>query len=102
MFVIILAVLFAVLLLVYHITTNGPTLSGTAQVLSRRVEPAKVSGGRYTGGQWNYMVTFALADGEELELYVTQDDFRELKEGLRGFLCWQKENLLSFEPEQQS
>lgn len=99
-FVIILLAIAGISLLGYHISTNGPTLSGQAQVASRRVDLGRVSGGKYSGGAWNYLVTFTLSDGEAIELYVTKGQYAELKEGTKGFLRWQKDTMLGFDPEQ--
>lgn len=76
---------------------KGPELTGTATVKSHRVAQ-----GRYLGkapSRWNYMVTFTLSDGEEIELYTIQSDFQVLKDGTSGTLTWQGKRFLDFAPE---
>lgn len=51
---------------------------------------------------WNYLVTFRLSDGDEIELYVSQEEFKLLKEGLTGQLTWHKDTLSSFEPDKEA
>ncbi|MBQ7000868.1 MAG: DUF2500 family protein [Oscillospiraceae bacterium] len=91
-----LLVCFAILL---FSNTGGKTLTGPAMVVSRRVELAKVAS-RHSNN-WNYLVTFRLSDGEELELYVRKQDYDILTEGLTGQLTWCRENLSSFEPDME-
>lgn len=54
-----------------------------ATVLSRRVE-------------CTWVVTFRTDCGEELELNVSEDQYRDLREGLTVQLTWKGNNLLSF------
>lgn len=68
--------------------------TGRATVISKRVKQNNGSYGALS--RWDYMVTFELGS-VQLELYVTQSGFRELKEGTTGQLVWQYENLISFE-----
>lgn len=42
-------------------------------------------------------MTFRLADGEEIELYTGQNEYRQLKEGLAGQLSWHRDNFVSFD-----
>lgn len=75
---------------------KGPEMTGPATVKSHRVTQ-----GRYLGkapSRWNYMVTFTLSDGEELELYTIQSDYQVLKDGVSGLLTWQGKRFLDFEP----
>ena len=74
---------------------RGPEMTGKATVVSKRVDQ-----GRYLGkapSRWNYLMTFALSDGEEVELYVTDDIFSSLKEGQTGLLNWQGKRFYSFD-----
>lgn len=74
---------------------KGPEMTGHATVKSHRVTQ-----GRFLGkapSRWNYMVTFTLSDGEELELYTIQSDFQVLKDGTTGLLTWQGKRFLDFE-----
>lgn len=77
---------------------KGPEMTGPAVVKSHRVTQ-----GRYFGkapSRWNYMATFALADGEQIELHTTEFDYGLLKDGLFGQLTWQGKTFLDFEAEQ--
>lgn len=82
---------------------KGPKMTGPATVKSRRVEQGNYQGKaptRYQGnsrGNWNYYVTFTLSDGEELELYVGEGEYRALKEGLSGQLTWEGKQFREFE-----
>lgn len=74
---------------------KGPKLTGPATVKSHRVEQ-----GRYLGkapSRWNFIVTFTLSDGEELELYTFEEHFRAMKDGISGQLTWQGKNFLEFD-----
>lgn len=76
---------------------KGPELTGHATVISRKVDQ-----GRYLGkapSRWNYMMTFRLSDGEEVELYVTDDIFSSLKDGETGQLTWQGKRFYHFDPD---
>ena len=75
---------------------KGPEMTGPATVKAHRVTQ-----GHYLGkapSRWNYLVTFALSDGEEIELYTIQSDFQVLKNGTCGTLTWQGKRFLDFEP----
>ena len=77
------------------------TLSGRAEVRSHRVarrEEMPKADTKYVGN-WNYLVTFSLSGGEELELYTSQTDFRCLTDGTAGWLTWQGKWFCGFEPE---
>ena len=82
---------------------RGPTLTGPATVKSRRVEQGSYQGKaptRYQGntrGNWNYFVTFTLSDGEEIELYAGEGEYKALKEGTSGQLTWQGKKFREFE-----
>ena len=88
----VLLIAFAVLILT---NVGSKSLTGRATVVSKRVELAKVAGRR--ANNWNYLVTFRLSDGEELELYVFERQYNALPEGATGQLTWCKENLSSFD-----
>lgn len=88
---------FVIFLLYTALSGRGRTLTGPATVASRRVEHARFSGSKYSGQNWNYLVTFRLADGEEIELYTGQSEYRQLKEGLAGQLSWHRDNFVSFD-----
>lgn len=82
---------------------KGPEMTGSATVKSHRAELGSYQGKAPTGyqgntrGNWNYLVTFTLSDGEELELYVGEGEYRALKEGLSGTLTWQGKKFRSFD-----
>ena len=74
---------------------KGPEMTGHATVKGHRV----VQGG-FMGkatSRWNYMMTFALSDGEEIELYVTDDIFATLTVGQSGQLTWQGKRFYHFD-----
>lgn len=76
-------------------------LTGHATVVSHRVaQRAEMpkEDARYVGN-WNYLVTFSLSDGEEIELYTIQEDFRALNDGTSGTLVWETKRLIQFEPD---
>ncbi len=85
---------------------KGPELTGSATVKSRRVIQGNYRGKaptRYQGntrGLWNYFVTFTLSDGEEVELYVGEGEYRALKEGTTGQLTWQGKTFLEFDTDE--
>ena len=82
---------------------KGPELTGPATVKSHRVEQGNYQGKaptRYEGnsrGNWNYWVTFTLSDGEEIELYCGESEYRALKEGTSGQLTWQGKKFREFD-----
>lgn len=76
---------------------GGPEMTGRATVVSRRVGAGRAPA---AGSHGNYLVTFALSDGETIELYTTNVVFRQMKEGLRGQLTWQGKNFCHFDPDQ--
>ena len=82
---------------------KGPELTGPATVKARRVDQGSYQGKAPTGyqgntrGNRNYLITFTLSDGEELELYVGESEYRALKEGLSGTLTWQGQKFRSFD-----
>ena len=84
---------------------KGPELTGQATVKSHRVEQGNYQGQAPTGyqgntrGNWNYFVTFTLSDGEEIELYTGEAEYRALKDGTTGQLTWQGKKFRSFDYE---
>ncbi len=92
MYIILLAG-FGSLLLRQWLINRKPTLTGVATVVSRRTELAR----RPTRSQgYNYLVTFRLRDGDEIELYTAQEEYKQLKEGLTGQLTWHHQNFCDF------
>ena len=84
---------------------KGPALTGPATVKSHRVEQGNYQGKAPTGyqgnthGNWNYLVTFTLSDGEEIELYVGEGEYKALEDGTLGQLTWQGKKFREFETE---
>ena len=82
-------------LLIFHFTSQGREMMGTATVVSRRMEVGQM------GGKWadnyNRLITFRLSDGSELELYVSKEAYDVLPDGETGLLVWQGDQLRSFD-----
>ena len=85
---------------------KGPELTGQATVKSHRVEQGNYQGQAPTGyqgntrGNWNYWVTFTLSDGEEIELYTGEAEYRALKDGTTGQLTWQGKKFREFDTDE--
>ena len=75
---------------------GGKTQSGTATVKSHRMEMARFPTPEST---WNYLVTFSLSDGREVELHTLEVQFKKLQDGQFGKLTWEGETFLAFEQE---
>ena len=71
-----------------------PEQTASATVLSRKVDTCYAL--TKSDSSWAYVVTFRLESGEELQLNVTEADFKKLKEGTALSITWQGENLTSF------
>lgn len=74
---------------------KGSRLTGPATVKAHRVEQGRFHG--KAPGRWNHIVTFALSDGEEIDIYVGEGEYQELKDGTSGQLTWQGKTFLEFE-----
>ncbi len=68
-----------------------------ATVVSRRMASARFP---TPGNTWDHLVKFTLADGSEVELCTTEDQFLSLTEGKTGILTWEGETLRSFAAEE--
>ena len=85
---------------------KGPELTGQATIKSHRVEHGNYQGQAPTGyqgntrGNWNYFVTFTLTDGEEIELYTGEAEYRALKDGTTGQLTWQGKKFREFDTDE--
>lgn len=86
---------FGSLLLQQYLANRASTYVGTATVVSHRMEPAKVHG-KYVSS-WNYLVTFRLSDGEELELSAGEQEYYILTDGMTGTLHWQGGDFREFD-----
>lgn len=75
---------------------RGKERSDTATVKSHRMDMAKFPTPEST---WNWLVTFTLSDGQEVELHTMEVQFRELQDGQTGTLTWEGANFLRFEQE---
>ena len=93
-FIVLVLVCFIVML-VYHFASQGHTLTGTATVVSRRLELSKL--GSKWADNYNRLITFRLSDGSELELYVSKEAYEVLADGETGQLTWQGNQLTCFD-----
>lgn len=69
---------------------KSPKLVGPATILSLNAE--------YRHG-WYYTGTFALSDGEIIQLHMLKYWYDTLNEGQSGQLTWQENTLADFEPD---
>jgi hypothetical protein len=90
-----LVVICFIAMLVYHFASQGQELTGTATVVSRRLELSSM--GSKWADNYNRLMTFRLNDGSELELYVSKEAYTVLQDGETGFLVWQGDQLRSFD-----
>ena len=82
-------------MLLYHFLSQGHTMTGTATVVSRRMELSKL--GSKWADNYNRLITFRLNDGSELELYVSKEAYEVLADGETGQLTWQGDQLTCFD-----
>ena len=73
---------------------GGEERTDTATVKSHRMEMARVP---TPGNTWNWLVTFTLSDGSEVDLHTEETQYKELKDGQSGTLTWEGENFLNFD-----
>ena len=78
------------------LSRGGKEKSDTATVKSHRMEMARFPTPEST---WNWLVTFTLSDGREVELHMLEVQFKELRDGQTGRLTWEGETFLEFEQE---
>ena len=84
---------------------KGPELTGRATVKSHRVEQGNYQGQAPTGyqgntrGNWNFWVSLILSVGEEIELYMGENEYKALKDGTTGQLTWQGKKFREFDTE---
>lgn len=79
--------------LVKKLGLGGKKRTCEATVLSRRIASARFP---TQGNTWDRWVKFKLVDGAEVELIVTEDQFKALPEGESGTLTWEGETIVSF------
>lgn len=75
------------------LSRSGKERSDAATVRAHRVTTARFP---TPGSTWNYLVTFTLSDGSEVELHTMEVQYHSIKDGQQGLLTWEGENLLSF------
>ena len=78
------------------LSRGGKEKTSAATVKSHRMDMARFPTPEST---WNYLVTFTLADGTEIELHTLEVQFKELTDGQTGNLTWEGETFLSFDQE---
>ena len=71
-----------------------PEQTSRATVLSRRVDTCYSLA--KSDSSWAYLVTFQLENGEELQLNVTESDYKKMKEGTSLSITWKGDTLTSF------
>lgn len=76
------------------LSRSGKEMTDTATVKSHRMEMARVPTPEST---WNYLVTFTLSDGSEVELYTLEVQYKQLQDGQNGTLTWEGENFINLE-----
>lgn len=70
-----------------------PAQTAKAQVLSRQVDTCYSL--EKTDSSWAYLVTFRLENGQEIQLHVTESDYKKMKEGLSPSITWKGDTLTS-------
>lgn len=73
---------------------GGRERTAEATVLSRRLASARFP---TQGNTWDRWVKFSLAEGSEVELIATEEQFETLKDAQRWMLTWEGETILAFE-----
>lgn len=84
-----------IVMVVYHFASQGKKLTGTATVVSRRLELSSM--GSKWADNYNRLITFRFSDGSKLELYVSKEAYSVLPDGETGQLVWQGDQLISFD-----
>lgn len=90
-----LVIISFIVLIIFHFTSQGRKMMGTATVVSRRLELSSM--GSKWADNYNRLITFRFSDGSELELYVSKEAYAVLQDGETGQLVWQGDQLLSFD-----
>ena len=78
------------------LSRGGKEETSAATVKSHRMTTARFPTPEST---WNFLVTFTLSDGTEVELHTLEVQYKELQDGQSGTLTWEGETFLSFEQE---
>ena len=71
-----------------------PEQTASATVVSRKVDTCYSL--TKSDSSWAYLVTFQLESGEEIQLNVSETEFKKLKEGTSLSITWQGNKLVSF------
>ena len=71
-----------------------PEQTGRATILSRRVDTCYQLA--KSDSSWAYLVTFRLENGEEVQLNVSESDYKKMKEGTSLSITWKGDALTSF------
>ena len=81
--------------------TKESEKTASATVLSRRVQSGNpIRSGRSAGFGYTFLVTFRLENGTEAELYVYEEEYGSLREGMEGKLTWKGPYFVSFVPQE--
>ncbi|MBQ2900324.1 MAG: DUF2500 family protein [Agathobacter sp.] len=76
---------------------KGPVVECQATVKSKRVESSNTPAIYYRGERSNYVITFVVEDGKEVDLVTIPAIYADLKEGDTGRLKYQRDSILEFE-----
>lgn len=76
-----------------RLNQKQPTNTAPATVLSRRVVRRNEM---FENAPWLYLALFRLENGEEMELRITEESYRQLAEGSSGTLVWYEDTLVTF------
>lgn len=80
--------------------SREPEQTSHAKIISRRVQSGNPHrSGRSSGMGYTYLVTFALDDGTQKELYAYEIEYGALREGMAGLLTWKGRYFIHFSPE---
>lgn len=80
---------------VKKLNCDEPEQTASATVLSRKVRRTNQIT-NFQESPWEYLVTFRLENGQELELRVSEDAYGALKESTHCCIVWHSEELVSF------
>lgn len=80
--------------LMKKLSRGGKQRTADATVHSHRMASARFP---TPGSTWDYLVTFTLSDGTQVELHTMEAEYHILKDGQTGNLTWEGENFLCFE-----
>ncbi|MBQ2900328.1 MAG: DUF2500 family protein [Agathobacter sp.] len=96
-FAILLAGIAALLRYLPYWKPKGPVVECQGTVKSKRVEYSNTPAIYYRGERFNYVITFVVEDGKEVDLVTIPAIYADLKEGDAGRLKYQRDSILEFE-----